>query len=298
MNNGPLVSVIIPFYKVERYLKESIESVLEQTYTRWEMLLVDDGSPDGSTAIALEYVNQYPDKIRYLHHPGKVNKGLPATRNLGIENAKGDWLALLDADDVWLPEKMEHQVSVALKFPQLAMICEASEYWSSWFDSNKRDVIVPVGAPQDVVIPPPQAAVALYPLGKGAAPCPCSVMIRKDKALLYGAFEEQFKGKYALYEDQAFFIKIYLHESIYVSSKALDRYRQRGDSIMSTADADNNYHEVRYFYLNWLQQYIKEQKINSSAVRKKLKVALYRYKHPLLFRIEQGIKKRLSKFKG
>lgn len=278
MNETPLISVLIPFYNVERYLPEAIESVLHQSYPHWELLLLDDGSPDGSTEIALQYADRYPDKIRYFHHPGRINKGLPATRNLGVRHANGEWLALLDADDYWLPGKLEHQMLIADRHPDVSMICGASTYWYSWFDDQKEDVVVPVGGAQDVLIRPPRAAVTLYPLGAGAAPCPCSVAIRKATAQRHGAFEEQFKGKFALYEDQAFFIKIYLQETIYVSSKAMDRYRQRQDSIMSQADRENNYHEIRQYYLAWLSRYLQEQKADSPEVAQKLKEALSVYR--------------------
>lgn len=291
MSENPVISVLIPFYKVERYLAEAIESVLQQSYSNWELLLLDDGSPDGSTEIALQYVARYPDKIRYFHHPGRVNKGLPATRNLGVKNAVGTWVALLDADDVWLPGKLAHQMDIASKFPEVSMICGASSYWYSWFDSKKQDVAIPVGAPQDTVIAPPVAAVTLYPLGTGAAPCPCSVMVKKEVVERNGAFEEHFKGKFSLYEDQAFFIKIYLHESIFVSSKVMDYYRQRDDSIMSRAETDENYHEVRRYYLNWLQQYFDVQGITDPEVRKKLRRALQVYDKSVLQKIKKHVRK-------
>ncbi len=297
MNTTPLISVIIPFYNVERYLEEAIESVLRQTYNQWEMLLLDDGSMDGSTEIALRYARNYPDKIRYLHHPGKINKGLPATRNLGVKNAEGDWLALLDADDCWLPDKLQHQITIARQHPEVVMICGASLYWYSWSDPQKKDVAISVGAPQNRPIAPPQAAVTLYPLGKGAAPCPCCVMIRKDIAIRHGAFEDRFRGKYALYEDQAFFIKIYLHETIYVSSEVTDRYRQREDSIMSKSGQDNNYHEVRYYYMKWLQNYLEKEDINNQEVYKKLKEALKSYEKSYWEKAGECIKRHLLRLK-
>src|ERR1700691_6786421 len=109
MSARPFVSIITPFYNTERFLQEAIESVLAQTYSNWELLLVDDGSTDGSTAIAHRYADRAPAKIRYLAHPGRENRGLSASRNLGIAGAGGEFLALLDADDVWLPQKLEQQ---------------------------------------------------------------------------------------------------------------------------------------------------------------------------------------------
>ena len=78
------VSVICIFYNAERFFREAIDSVLEQEFDDFEFLLVDDGSTDGSTAIALEYVAQHPDRVRYLEHEGHANRGMSATRNLGL----------------------------------------------------------------------------------------------------------------------------------------------------------------------------------------------------------------------
>ena len=104
MTSKPLVTVITIFLNAERFIDEAITSVLEQSYREWELLLVDDGSSDGSTTIALEYEHKYPNNVRYLKHDGNKNCGISASQNLGISNAKGEYIAFLDADDVWLPE--------------------------------------------------------------------------------------------------------------------------------------------------------------------------------------------------
>src|SRR5919202_2999091 len=107
-----LVSVVVPFWNDKKFIQETIESVFAQTYENWELLLVDDGSTDGSTQIALRYAEQYPEKVRYLEHPGHQNRGMSAARNLGISHAKGAYIGFLDADDVWLPYKLEQQVAI------------------------------------------------------------------------------------------------------------------------------------------------------------------------------------------
>ena len=89
-----LVSVIIPFHTREQFFREAIESVLRQTYTDWELFLVDDGATVGrSTEIALTYARQSPGKIIYLEHPGHRNRGLTRTRNLGAANSRGEYLS-------------------------------------------------------------------------------------------------------------------------------------------------------------------------------------------------------------
>src|SRR3990172_11731590 len=122
MSEKPLVSVIIIFYNEERFIEEALECVFAQTYTNWELLLVDDGTTDNSTAIAQRYAEKYPEKVYYLEHPGHQNRGMSATRNLVIANAKGEFIAFLDADDVWLPHKLERQLAIIESQPDAAMV--------------------------------------------------------------------------------------------------------------------------------------------------------------------------------
>ena len=112
MNREPLVSVIMIFLNAERFIQEAIESVLAQSYTGWELLLIDDGSVDSSGEIARQYAGRYARKMRYLSHAGGANLGMSASRNLGIKSARGELIAFLDADDVWLAEKLEQQVEI------------------------------------------------------------------------------------------------------------------------------------------------------------------------------------------
>src|ERR1044072_6648738 len=103
MNNKSLISIIIPFLNVEKFIEEAIESVLAQSYDEWELLLADDGSTDRSTEIAQRYARRYPEKVRYVEHEGHRNIGVCGARKLGLIKARGELIAFLDADDVWLP---------------------------------------------------------------------------------------------------------------------------------------------------------------------------------------------------
>lgn len=100
INIIPIISVVIPMFNVEKYIKESIESVLSQTYHNFELILVDDGCTDNT----LKVVEQFDDfRIRLVK---QSNRGLPGARNTGINHARGIYIALLDADDFWAPEKL------------------------------------------------------------------------------------------------------------------------------------------------------------------------------------------------
>ena len=98
----PKVSVIVPVYKVEKYISKCIDSVLNQTYTDWELILVDDGSPDGSGFICDEYA-QEDSRIMVIH---KENGGVSSARNAGIDKAEGDWITFVDSDDTIAPDTL------------------------------------------------------------------------------------------------------------------------------------------------------------------------------------------------
>src|SRR3712207_5043688 len=132
MSSDPLVSVIIIFLNAERFVEEAVESVFAQTYDNWELLLVDDGSSDASTAIAGRYAEEHPGRVRYLKHPRHQNRGMSASRNLGIGHAKGEYIAFLDADDVWLEYKLQQQVAILGSHPEASMVYGNTLYWHSW----------------------------------------------------------------------------------------------------------------------------------------------------------------------
>src|SRR5262245_41969518 len=112
MRMPPLVSVIVNFFNEEKFLAEAVESVFNQTHTNWELLLVDDGSTDASSRIAQRYSEQYRGRVLYLEHQGHRNRGMSASRNLGIHHAKGEYITFLDADDIWLSTKLERQTAI------------------------------------------------------------------------------------------------------------------------------------------------------------------------------------------
>lgn len=103
-----LVSIITPLYNSEAFITETITSVLNQTYTNWELLLIDDCSTDNTRAIAKKFISENSN-IKLLKN--KTNQGAAISRNKGIMAAKGHYIAFLDADDLWKPEKLEKQIA-------------------------------------------------------------------------------------------------------------------------------------------------------------------------------------------
>lgn len=102
-----LVSIITPSYNCARFITETIDSVRGQTYPNWEMIIVDDCSTDDTDQVVYPFLEKDP-RIRYYRN--EVNSGAAVTRNNALRKAKGRWIAFLDSDDLWLPEKLEHQI--------------------------------------------------------------------------------------------------------------------------------------------------------------------------------------------
>ncbi len=106
--NEPLVSIITPLYNCEKYIEETILSVINQTYKNWEMIIVDDCSKDNGTEIVEKYQRK-DNRIKLFKN--EINLGGAGTRNKCIEKAKGKYIAFLDSDDLWKKEKLEKQIS-------------------------------------------------------------------------------------------------------------------------------------------------------------------------------------------
>jgi glycosyltransferase involved in cell wall biosynthesis len=273
----PRVSIVTIFLNAQRFLAEAIDSVLAQSYGDWELVLVDDGSTDGSSAIAREYAARDPARVRYLDHPNHINRGAAASRNLGIAASRGECVAFLDADDVWLPHKLERQVTILDSQPDAAMVCGAAEYWHGWSgrpEDMARNHVPALGVDGDRIHRPPALAVALHPLGTGTAPCPSDLVVRRRVLDQLGAFDEGFVGSRQLYEDQTLLAKIYLHAPVYVSTETWIKYRIHPESCSAEVDRRGDYHAVRRAFLHWLEQYLRRQQVDHPEVRAALCAAL------------------------
>ena len=293
IEDRPLVSVILCFYNEELFLEEAIQSVLSQSYGHWELLLVDDGSSDESVTIAKNYAAQFSDRIFYVEHMFHQNKGLSASRNAGIRNCKGKYVAFLDADDVWLQQKLQYQLDIFENNPGVTVALDASLYWNSWQQGKRGDEIVPVGVSEGIY-QAPQLMLSLYPLGSGAAPCPSGIMVHRA-VLNRCVFEELFRGIYQMYEDQAFLCKVYLKEVVYVSASCHNKYRQRSASLVSSVHETGKYHQVRSFYLYWLKDYLHSQPYRYKKIDRLLRRAQMPYREPFLYKIMVEIPKEARK---
>ena len=279
MSSEPLVSVIIIFLNTEGFIQEAIDSVFAQTYNTWELLLVDDGSTDRSTEIALRYVEKYPDRVRYLEHDGHQNRGMSATRNLGIHNSKGEYITFLDADDVWLPNTLAEQVAILESHREAGMVYGPVEWWYSWTgnpEDVQRDFVKELGFQLNTLIKPPKL-LNLF-LGKQTIP-PTGFLVRHQLVKDVGGFEESFRS---ICEDQVFAAKVCLQAAVYVSSSCWYKYRQHPESSCYSAKRTGTYYPARQTFLNWLEEYSSKQKIPNTEFLAVLHKELWPYRHPIL----------------
>ncbi len=115
---SPKVTVIIPSYNRASFIRETVESVLGQIYENIDLVVVDDGSTDGS----LEILESYRDRIKLLRHEGGANKGQSASINLGMRSSEGEYIAILDSDDTWAPKKIAIQVEYLQQHPDVGLV--------------------------------------------------------------------------------------------------------------------------------------------------------------------------------
>jgi len=279
----PLVSVIIIFFNAEKFFDEAIASVFAQTYPNWELLLVDDGSTDNSPAIAWRYAERFPDQVCYLEHADHQNHGMSATRNLGIRRASGAYIAFLDADDVWLPHKLEQQVALLAAQPTAGMVYGRTQIWYSWTSDPAdlgRDHVLDLGVQPDTLVSPPTLFILLLQ-NKVQNPTTCSVLIRREIFNKVGGFQEAFRG---MFEDQAFFAKVCLQIPVFVADACWARYRQHPDSCCAVAEREGVANAARLPLLKWIADYLTQQRVANARVWKALRRELWPYQHPRLHR--------------
>ena len=242
----------------QAFLLEAIRSVQQQeTLASWELIVVDDGSTDASRAIALSFAAA-DTRITVLTHPYSANLGISASRNCAMEHARGDVLAFLDADDVWLPYRLEHQLALLRAHPEIAMVYGQAERW--WdFDRefherklrNGRNYIptlLPGGETSGVLLAP--TLLRWFLRDESLTPCTCSALVRTRVAQQLGGFEALFRG---LYDDQVFYAKVSLEHPILADTRCVARYRRHAESCCSRGYESD---KARAAFVTWLTKYV------------------------------------------
>jgi glycosyltransferase involved in cell wall biosynthesis len=296
---APVVTVVVIFWNAEPFLEEAIESVLAQTFQRWELLLVDDGSDDESTAIARRYVTQDPGRVRYLEHPGHENRGMSASRNLGLHQARGELVAFLDADDAWFPNALEDQVRILEENPRAVMVYGPIQYWHSWTgepEDEDLDRIEALGVPPDSIVEPPGLLVRFL---QDKAAVPSGLLVRRRSAEVVGGFEDAFRGEY---EDQVFLAKVCLREPVLAAGTCWYRYRQHDRSAVAVGLSTGTTDTARTRFLDWLEGYLRAQGVTSPEVWRALRMERWRFTRPRTFhwlrRSERAASRLVQRFRG
>ncbi len=172
----PRVSVIIPAYNTARYIAETLDSVLAQSFSDYEVIVVNDGSPD--TPELEKVMLKYRDHIHYIK---QQNRGLGGARNTGIRNARGEFLAFLDSDDIWLPDFLAEQVRFFTENPSFDMVCAGCVYFGKTeLEGRSWQSLDPIEDPVtfEKILPTLGGAFASF------------VLLRRETALKIGLFDE------------------------------------------------------------------------------------------------------------
>jgi hypothetical protein len=283
---SPLVSVIMIFRNAAGFMEDAIESVYRQSLSGWELLLVDDASEDGSTAIARQHAAQRPEQVFYLRHPDGENHGLSSSRNLGLRHARGEFVAFLDADDLYLPSKLESQVGLLHRYATAQMVYGPTRHWFSWTgrpEDRERDQPKRLGVAPNRLVSPPEL-VPLYLSGEAQTPGTSGFLVRRTAALAVGGFEESFR---TMSEDAVFLYKVALRYDVYVEGETRDLYRQHPDSLSNDMRRQGQYRAsgpspLRLQFLTWLEGYLEAQGIGDDRVKDALRKQLRQYRNPIL----------------
>jgi glycosyltransferase involved in cell wall biosynthesis len=279
---SPKVSIIIPFFNSRKFMIETIESVFDQSFKDWELLLVNDGCTDGSDEIAINYAKKYPKKIQYFYHEGYHNRGASPSRNLGFKKSKGEFILFLDSDDVLLPESLNSNVSKLSLHPEADAIFGETLYWYSWTgrpeDRLKDYIYHPWKAyiELDAVIQPPRLLTLLIKFS--VMPVTCSLMLRREVLERIGSWPEDIPN---VYDDQGLFVKLFMRSAVFIASRCQEKYRLHDESWCSVTEKTGRMLPSRIFYLRWVKNYIAAQKFQDTQIDNYLNDQLDPYKNPL-----------------
>jgi glycosyltransferase involved in cell wall biosynthesis len=271
------VTVVIPAYNAERFLEETVRSVWAQTLPadRIEIVLVDDGSKDGSYELALHLRQQSPVAMHVLTHPGGANRGVSATRNLALSHATGEFVALLDADDVYLPERLARGVEFMAAHPECRALCSlgdnVDEHGAVGIGVNGTATAGEYRALSPKLQPPFtfEQLWETYPVANS------SLLMRRWAIAEAGGYAAEMAHQA---EDLLLVLKLSLQAPIHCLDERLIRYRHHSSSYTTQYHA-NSFEagmrlEVLYYLVHWMVVQRPEHRDRG--------IALFRRNYPLL----------------
>jgi glycosyltransferase involved in cell wall biosynthesis len=212
-HNMPHVSVVIPAYNSEAYIAEAIQSALDQSYRDLEVIVVDDGSTDGTEKI----VRAFPYPVIYHR---QENGGAGAARTLGVKHASGEWIAFLDSDDVWYSEKLAVQLEEARRQPSCGFFYSDMDTTDEAGCLVEKDFLQARTEQRKKEKKPALDAIVFNNL---PFPYPSTVLLNRSLFLRAGGFSKTFVANY--HEDFEFFARLAHSEPIHFIPRSLVRYR-------------------------------------------------------------------------
>jgi glycosyltransferase involved in cell wall biosynthesis len=209
-----LISIIIPCYNAEKYIADTIQSVINQTYSNWELIIVNDGSTDNSKLIIEGFLNDYPN-IKLIN---KQNTGVSDSRNIGMSEAQGEFIALLDADDIWEIGNLSTKIDAIERLPDVDWV------FSDAFDADENMQIIKVanqGTDNEIL-----NSILLWE-GE-VVPYPCSNIVFRKKCFDQGI---KFDPLFSTAADQDFTLQLAKNHNAYYIKQPLWRYRIHNNNM-------------------------------------------------------------------
>ncbi|MFN4150063.1 MAG: glycosyltransferase family 2 protein [Candidatus Sericytochromatia bacterium] len=242
----------MPAYNASNYIQEAINSIIAQSYTCWELIIVDDGSID-ETAKIVQKNSKVDDRIKYFYQEnGKQGKA----RNLGISKSRGEYLAFLDADDLWLPEKLTHQIDQIQK-TNVDLVFANSYIFNN---NNVDDISKTMNTPKDIIYD--KDAIQFF-LGGNRIPI-LTVLAKKDKIILAHGFSEKLSLQNA--EDYHLWLKLLIDGAFFYSSKlVLASYRIHNQSSTTNDKSANK--EVLEVFIDLRDKYPQISNMLDKAIK-------------------------------
>jgi len=264
----PKFSVQICCYNSEKYLAQTIESVAAQTFNDWELVVINDGSRDATEAI----VRRFIDKRLPINYFYQENKGFASARNRAVALSKGEWIAILDHDDVWHAEKLAVQNASIEKYPAAVLHFSNSEWFTD--DGKIERRTIEAGKFESGIVNEPFSKL----LGEGCFIDSETVVIRKDALIESGGFDESYR--YIV--DYDLFLKIAKKHDIYYEDRVLAGWRMHPRQATSVMEED-----MTREYIGLLERSLKENGLPAGTKEKIKKSIVYHLNNYSLVRLRK-----------
>jgi glycosyltransferase involved in cell wall biosynthesis len=284
----PRLSILIPVYNAEKFISKTIDSVLAQTYTDWELIIVEDKSTDKSFDVIKQYEAQYPEKIKVFQN--EANLGMMLNWNTGIDLCKSELFVKLDADDIWLPTFLGKSIAILDKYPEVGLV------FTKYVNIDEQDRIIP---DTEIVLPDfanerPFSTIPL--VQKGHLFMLRSAILQQGLSVMRrNIFDEIGKYRYLITKktqaatDTEFYFRVGLHYKIFCINETLYQYRIHSSSI-SNLDIESKITSIKMYELKVtiLNYYLEQKLIDKNLYRSDIRDLNFRYN---IFQIQYLFKK-------